>query len=453
MDSPIATLTPEILLKVFELLDQDDDVALLPAILCCRKWCPLVKPILYGDVFLNARRLTRFLDAYTDRQIRSRTLAMDPIQRNPYDGTFPMETLSIRLKALQRLSLHIKKMGLISLSITINFPFPFTASFELSSIIHNLPDSCTCLEIDTAHNCPSFPDPGTVVDAQPTSHMCDAISTILPQLEHLRLRRPRLCSALFGTESHEQDRGFKAVRAPKLKSCLISLSLREPTASNDPITRAAQCDSTPLPFIDVRPHYPPALPPLLPRRRDFTYLNSASLERLWIIDVHPRDPTIPNSWAAWVRLDILLDTSSPIPMANIGAFRKDCWLARIPTDLRPAEDYISTPKCLEELAEGRFWSTTTRGIHLATPILREYDCISRPLTRELAQQTGHVHKNRRYCVLWDNEEATGERLLPEGPGPLMEVWDLKERTPEGWTRDNHQGTPLVRKRDILIESL
>jgi hypothetical protein len=35
----------------------------------------------------------------------------------------------------------------------------------------------------------------------------------------------------------------------------------------------------------------------------------------------------------------------------------------------------------------------------------------------------------------------------------MKEWDLKERTPIGWTRKNHAGSPVVRVKDVLVESL
>jgi hypothetical protein len=449
MDSPVTKLAPEILLKIFEWTSQNGNAHLISCILCCKTWRPLAESVLYGDIFLDAQRLTKFLDTYSNRKFRSLTLVMDPVPLNPYDPTSAVLTVTARLEALQRLRSHIKKMGLISLSITIDFPFPYTASLELSSIVNNLPDSCTCLEIDLKHSgCILGPTP-------PTSHVCDAIRTTLPQLEHLRLRRPQLCSALFG---HEQYPSSKAVRATNLKSCLINLCLREPTGPSSSGSRAAPCSYPLVPHIGESHVFPSALSPLLlARLQDFSHLNSASLERLWVVDVQTRDPNVPNSWAAWVRRDILSNTSVPIPMDNIGGFkitstgglRDDAWLARIPTDSgQGAEDWVSSPARLEELAEGRFWCQTTRGIRLPTPILREYDCVPRPLTKEV-----FVKENRITCMLWKNEEATGQKLLPNTPGPLMQVWDLRERTPKGWTRDDYQGSPMVQDRDILLDSL
>lgn len=443
MNSPVTKLTPETLLKIFEFNSQDGDAALVASILCCKRWRPLAESVLYGDVFLNAHRLTKFLDTYSDRKIRSLTLVMDPVPVDPYDPTLAVQTATARLEALQRLRSYIKRMGLISLSIIIDFPFPYTASLELSSIVNNLPNSCTCLEIDVKHS--GFISHRTAdLDSPPTSHVCDAIRTILPRLEHLRLRCPQLCSALFGTsaKSHEQDARFETVCATNLMSCLINLSLREPPGSSSEGSRAAPCGSTLVPHIGVMHDFPSALNCLLARLQDFSHLNSARLERLWIVDVQTRDPTVPNSWAGWVRRDILSNTSVPIPIANIGGFRNDAWLARIPTDSgQRAEDWLSSPERLETLAEGRFWSQTTSGIRLATPMLREYDCVPKPLTKEL-----FLKKNRLTCTLWRNEEAIGQKLLPEAPGPLMEAWDLKERTPRGWTRDNYQGSLMVQER-------
>jgi hypothetical protein len=218
MNSPISRLTPDILLKVFELIGRDCDATLVTSILCFKKWRPLAESVLYGDTFLNAHRLTKFLDTYADRQMRSLTLAMDAIPVNPYDSTLAVQTATARLEALQRLGSHIKKKALISLSITIDFPFPYTASLQLSSIVNNLPDS---LDIDTKHS-GFILDPRTNLNGQPTSHVCDAIRTILPRLQ-TSAYVVHNCFALFGIKSHEQGAGFEAVRATNLKSCLINL--------------------------------------------------------------------------------------------------------------------------------------------------------------------------------------------------------------------------------------
>ena len=452
---PVTKLTTEILLKVFELLSQDSDAALVASILCCKQWRPTAESVLYGDVFLNTDRLARFLDSYqSDRQIRSLTLVMDPVPVNPYDPTLAIQTATARLKALQQLGSRINKMALVSLSITVDFPLPYTASPELCAIVNGLPNSCACLEIDIKHSSfildsradlQSQPTTTRTITTPPPPHMCDAIRMILPQLEHVRLRLPLLCAALFGaatkTKSNAQDSGFEAVRATNLRSCLINLSLREPTGPSSSGSCAASCESGLIPHIGVMHDFPSALPPLLPVLQDFAHVNQTRLERLRIIDVLTRDPSTPNSWAAWVRRDVLSNTSVPIPVANIGGLFNDAWLARIPTDSGRAEDWLSSPGRLEGHAEGCFWNRTTRGVRLATSMLREYDHVPGPLTKEL-----FLKKNRLTCMLWRNEDVTGKKLLPEAPGPLMELWDLTETTPIGWKRGNWDGSPMVQDR-------
>lgn len=433
---PITKLPRDILLHVFECLNQDYDATLVPSILCCKQWRPLAETVLYGDVFLNTRRLTKLLDtfAYTSRQIRSLTLVMEAVRVNPYDYTLAIEEITTRLNVLQRLSTHIEKMGLISLSISIDLPYPYTPSRELASIISHLPNSCICLDIDGNRN-------GLIarVDASrlPSSHLCDSIRAVLPRLRHFRVRYPQVCSALFGTEL--DNRAFEAVRAPNLRSCLINLSLREPRAPTSAHVLAAPCNAAPLPINGVTPQYPLPFPPLIPRLREFARLNSATLERLWIIDIQPRNPEMPNYWGAWVRRDFLLDSSMPIPMDSIRAFVQDSYLARVPAKSGGTVDWISTPERLEALAEDGFWSQTTNGTRLATPMLREYDCVPMPSTKEEC-----LKKENFTCTLWQNEQATGEKLFPEAPGPLVKEWDIKERVPAGWRRDNWLGAPMVR---------
>ncbi|KAJ5152670.1 uncharacterized protein N7482_009148 [Penicillium canariense] len=219
---PVTKLTTEILLKVFELLSQDSDAALVASILCCKKWRPAAESVLYGDVFLNTDRLTRFLDSYqSDRQIRSLTLVMDSVPLNPYDPTLAVQTATARLKALQQLGSRINKLALVSLSITADFPLPYTASPEFCAIVNDPPNSCACLEIDIKHSgfiLDSRADlqsqPATSTTSTTLPHMCDAIRMILPQLEHVRLRLPLLCSALFSaatkSKSNAQDFGLRS---------------------------------------------------------------------------------------------------------------------------------------------------------------------------------------------------------------------------------------------------
>lgn len=248
---------------------------------------------------------------------------MDAIPVNPYNPIQAAQTAKTRLETLKLLCPRIKKMSLTSFSITADFPLPFTASHEITSILDNLPDSYTSLEIDMRHS--GFIDPTSLRDQQ-TAHVCDFIRNILPQLVHLRLRRPEICSALFRVKMDGDDAQYETVSAPKLKVRIINLSLREPCpSSKGPLATACSDDVTRIPHVGAQSQFPSALSLLFPGLQDFACLNS-NLQRLWLIVVQERDRTMPHFWAAWVRRDFLSDSSVPIPVANIGGFFNDPWL-------------------------------------------------------------------------------------------------------------------------------
>ncbi|KAI1213913.1 uncharacterized protein F4807DRAFT_469668 [Annulohypoxylon truncatum] len=415
MISPIANLGPEILLEIFEWLSQDGNATLVPSVLCCRKWRPLALSVLYGDVVLTHKQLPKFVETCTDHEVRSLTLRLDTIPVNPYEPSEAKQAAESRLEALRRLSLRMPRMRLSALSIMVKFPFPFTASQEISFILDHLPACCVSLDIDVRYT--SF-IPNSTVDPQAHLHLCDSIRVILPQLRHLRLRLPLICPAIFSTKLPGQDTPYQVIRAPMLKTCLINLSLR-PT----------------------HPKLPSPLPPVLAVLQDFARLNSTNLERLWVIDVESRGPN-PHSWAAWVRRDFFSNTSYPIPVANIGDFVRVAWLARVPSPASPhkTQDWLSTLDNLETLAEGSTWvETIASRARLPIAMLREHQDRREAMAGALFRK-----RNRIACMLWRNEDETGEKLLAEGPGELMRRWDMNEITPSGWMRDEHTASPMVR---------
>jgi hypothetical protein len=94
---------------------------------------------------------------------------------------------------------------------------------------------------------------------------------------------------------------------------------------------------------------------------------------------------------------------------------------------------------LERVAEDGAWSETATGVRLATPTLRGSEIVPKGRIRpQSEEENGGTH------ILWRNEKTAGKRMLPEGPGPFMQNWDMNERTPGGWTRENHMGSSIVR---------
>lgn len=47
---------------------------------------------------------------------------------------------------------------------------------------------------------------------------------------------------------------------------------------------------------------------------------------------------------------------------------------------------------------------------------------------------------------WSVEEETGQSVLLVGPGPLMHVWDLQEKSPKGWTKQNRERSLMVKEK-------
>lgn len=323
-----------------------------------------------------------------------------------------------------------------SLSVSADFPLPYSPCGELSSIVEALPTTCVALEIDWRHSTFIQQKLGTAATA--TAHMCDSIRTVLGRTQHLRLRLPKVCPAVFG----EQDKnGFHPVGAPKLKDCIINLSQRTPGTSPR-ASWAASCDSPHVPHIGSQTWIAPVLPSLIPKLQSFAQLNP-TLKRLWVIDCQASGQG-KNSLAAWIHRDVGCDASWPIPLVNIGGFLQNAWLARLPTIDSEAstEDKISSPETLEALVEDCAWSGDQTGVRLPTPILvaRGYERAHHPL-RNRAQLRDEEDLS---CTLWENELLTGETLLSRGPGALMQVWDLNERTPSGWKRANFAGSSMIR---------
>ncbi|KAJ4392129.1 hypothetical protein N0V93_005751 [Gnomoniopsis smithogilvyi] len=440
MDTPlISKLLPELLLRIFSILAQDTDANVTSSILCCKRWRPLAQAVLYRDIFLSGERLAKFTDGFSsDHEVQSLTLHFGPVLVNQYDPKEAIETTEGWLNALQRLLPRIGRMGnLECISILADLPMPYSPYGELSSIVKALPTTCVALEVDVRHSTFVQQKIGTTT-VTATSHLCDSIRTVLGRTHHLRLRLPKVCSAVFG--EHEKE-GYQPVKAPNLRDCIINLTQRTPGTSPR-ASLAAPCDPLHVPHIGSQNRITSVLPLLIPKLQNFAQLNSA-LQRLWVIDCQAASTQNKNSWAAWIRRDIKSDASRPVPLVNIGGFRQDAWLARLPTfDSELNVDIISSPEALEAAVEDFAWSRGQTGVRLPTTIMvaREYKgALDPPRTRVQLRDEEDLS-----CTLWENEAITGGILLPFGPGELLQSWDLSERTPSGWKRANFTGSTMTR---------
>ncbi|KAI0471356.1 hypothetical protein F4859DRAFT_485401 [Xylaria cf. heliscus] len=446
---PIAELVPDILLEIFNLLTLDSkksNASLISSILCCQKWRPLASSVLYRHVVLDQGRLEMFVNNHMSCEVTSLTVTMDAVGVDPSDPSIAIHKANVRNVSLRKLCSFIEDIKPRAVSISVDMPFPCTATREVASIVNNLPESCTGLEIDMRHSS-SF-SPNSVPTAAPGvpqayPHLCDSVRTVLPQLQHLRLRLPVLCPAIF-TNPSSQDLHHQAIHTPLLKTCLINLSLRQP----GPFNRGAwaiECgdDHARTPHIGLQEQLPSALLPMKKILRDFAHRNSSNIERLWIMDVkpviHPGD--LLNDHAAWIRRDFMSNTSYSIPVWDIGLFGPGGCVARVPLPTNPeeTEDWVSRIELVETVAEGGTWAETDTGARLPTQHIQKY----KP-PPWISSRSEYRRTNQTSCMIWRNEEVTGEIILPRGPGELMQQWRLHEIIPPGWMRDRFPGSPMIR---------
>lgn len=441
--SPISKLPRELLLKIFACAAQDaaGNATLAAAARCCRLWYPVVQMALYTDVSLRDTSIAKFAacSEFADDQnpIRSLTLRMGPIPVNPYDPSEAQRVEQARVDAVRQIGPRLLRMRqLTSFSIRADFLTALAAQESVFRLVDSLPPTCTGLEIDIAGR-PS---------GDGIFHICPRLRDCLPRLRHLRLRLPRMCSALWQTPkqdgSHDSagEEGFMPVHAPHLEHVIVNISLREPGPYSCGY-QSTLCDGGGHVLDANSPRTTKGMRAAL----EAFCARNPSITRFCVIDSQdkPKDP--PNTWAAWIRRDFKSQTSRAIPLGRIGGFRPDAHLARLPrADGAPgSEDLLSSPEVLEGLAEGGAWVETPAGVRLPGPVMRArgYETLAPALSRAEFSAGNNIT-----CNLWRNEEETGQKLLPEHSLPLMQSWHLQERTPSGWRRDAHEGAPMVKQR-------
>jgi hypothetical protein len=442
---PIARLSPDLLLEIFDIVAQDHHASLTSAVRCCKAWQPIAQSAMYEDVILDEPRLAKFVKQCADVRVRSLTVFMNAIPVNPYEPSEANEIVVARLASLAQLGARVKQAEPATVSVSVDLPFPCTASREVSCIIESLPASCTSLEVKLSHGSCISPPPAALSRG---THLCDSIRGVLPQLRHLRLCLPVICPALLSTGSSNgqgQDQLCQdAVCAPLLKTCLVNLAQREPGPSTSGAwTISCSEDADQIPYVGQQQQLPSALPPMVEVLRDFANMNSSNLELLTIMDVQPHNQALTHSYAGWVRRDFISRCSFPVPVWNVGIFSSSAHVARMPLlqkERWETEDLVSSSRGhLGTIAEGETWIQTSSGARLPAQMMpKRHRLADAALTRAQYQQS-----NNTTCMLWTDEDTTGQHLLPEGPGELLQTWEMQEIIPPGWIRDAFSYSPMI----------
>ncbi|RFU28320.1 hypothetical protein B7463_g7999, partial [Scytalidium lignicola] len=428
--------------------------------LCCKGWFPLAQAVLYRDVILTASTLPPFvrrrssISADANGAVRVLTLRLDPAKLD-------QSTVSLLLKEFA--IHHLKDMKkLISLSVyqipsrspRNDFAIPTNG---LVHILENLSQSCTALELQSIKLSHRSPDQEDCVQdgLEDQVHMCPYLREVLPQLRYLRLRLSTLCPDLCGTGyQYDQNKPFievkdtyETIKLPYLKECVINLARKYgPMGGNYGAPNSVLC------------HDParsqPCLPALASHMRHLVQKDNKEnstpscpvLKKLWIVDFQPNpvEPTNQNNYAAFIRRDILNQTSLALPHRNFG-MEKVTWHLRQPVPStgseshdwkREWEDFVGSPWAIEQLAEGPAWEdleSPLPELRLASQLIKSKSSRFTAAALPVLSKDEFRSKRTLSNVLWANEKIVGQMLMePTQKGLLAQHNDLDMRIPEGW---------------------
>jgi hypothetical protein len=166
----------------------------------------------------------------------------------------------------------------------------------LATLLSSLPTTCTSLEIDTSGS--DRVEPGT-------SHLCDTIRDILPQLEHLRLDLSTLCPKTFQPPTP----------CPTLTTLTISCFAGNPKSrlcnsyTSDPVHSAFAQDQEAMPHLI---HQLQTVLPLMPR-----------LNQCLVLDQNGNPSTNSAFHLTYNRRDVLRDTITAMPVEYVHPFADD----------------------------------------------------------------------------------------------------------------------------------
>ena len=302
---------------------------------------------------------------------------------------------------------------------------------RIASMVERLSRTCIALEIDTRGH--DYAGPGS-------AHLCDALRTVLPHLQHLRLRLSTLCPAVFGLGfrldgTTPDESPAELTPAPMLQTAVINGATRLPGCGGP----AHVCGTFQEEPHRAYQHIPDAREALVKCLRLLTERgNYPAIQRLWLLDKQVYEVRDPSLYSTYNRRDLVTSKTWAVPFRNIRAFDKDSILARTPE----GQEVLSYEWAVEALAEGEAWRETLGGSRfpaawLATDDFRRDGFVPRPLPT-ISVDSYRAQFPKRMCHLWANERKTGRRLLNavEREG-LVDASSLPEMTPPGWSRDEN----------------
>ncbi|CAD6447521.1 3bfde77f-2be3-40df-854b-51c83487af04-CDS [Sclerotinia trifoliorum] len=291
-------------------------------------------------------------------QIRSLTIAIDnnklpqttSIQtesenRNATEGT---RQLWSQLERFANLLPAVSNLATFSLNVISKSKNGFWIPRPLiARLIIALPRTCIAIQIDTQ---------GQDLGEPKSAHLCHAIRTILPQLQHMRLRVGTICKNLFRTEA-------EIIEAPYLETLLINC-LGKGVQGH----QARLCNS-----FQEDPYYSQlflgqeaasdlalsiqALVPHCPRRTHIALIDSGNCD--------DEDQSV---YATLNRRNIMRNTIYSMPFVTIAPFQSDGVLLRTQD-----KDIIADLPELQAFAEEGLWKATSpEGFMLPANLIEDW---------------------------------------------------------------------------------
>lgn len=425
--------------------------------LCCKAWHIAALPILYRDVLIKNHNLEPFSKSFNISHgvlVRSLTVCVDPIQpardpAAPYPLAFKEDEEHMKRHGSQEsneLWLHLRGLSSKIASMTSLTTFslivsakPYAMGFwiprpTLQLLLKALPETCVNLEIDTRGQ--DYFEPGA-------GHLCDTVQDIFPRLQHLRLRLSTLCPAMLGSLFDPSDPAryfakFKPAAAPSLQTVMINCIPRAIFRSQAHICRTFQEN----PYTSYSVNLPDARIAMVDALRlavdSSSYPAAKSLQVLHTLPHNNDDLSV---YASFHKRDIIENATWVLPFRNIMGTQMDSFLIRTPE----GHEFLSYPHVIETLAEGHLWREIGSGFRVPAAVLEARSTIYAEKDLPVCGTEAWKAKYpRRSCMLWQNEQSTGVKLLEaEKREGLSDTTPMREKTPAGWRRINN-GSELER---------
>ncbi|KAK2799265.1 hypothetical protein FQN50_008541 [Emmonsiellopsis sp. PD_5] len=399
-----------------------------------RRWHSLALPGLYANIVLRNSNIYSFLKLFNAVHIplvhsitvtlHSTICAAIRKQDENIDYTDPIAELSSTLLP------QLTKLSTFSLFCRCNDCEVFIKPRELAGLINALPTTCVNLEMDLKQ-----------IENLTTGeqHVCEDIRRILPRMEHVRIRLPRVCSELFGpivpcddepspnpAGGRIRDGEFIPIKIPKMRTLLVhtnwercpgyprlpfhkdSKNDRERVKAWKSITMALQI------LVTAKPHSTNTNTNTNTNNTTGPYFSpSAKLSAFTLGGFHPGYP-------AFLYTDFTKQTTTVSP-------RFYCRTTNNPEDptfiatVRTVDGHeLIAPAYIQTLAaEGpHHWASMVGGARLPTAILDTpgpyYSYTANCIREELPVLS--VEKWRREnggitCNIWEQEEKLGHRVL------------------------------------------